>query len=74
MDDMKAIAAKSGVAGMMGMPMGGGDAGKSLVDAASDPSSSIYTSLTQMGLKLESRKAPIEILVIDKLEKLPTEN
>jgi uncharacterized protein (TIGR03435 family) len=74
MDDMKAMAAKAGVAGMMGMPMGGGDAGKAPADIASDPSSSIYTSLTQMGLKLESRKAPMEILVIDRVEKMPTEN
>jgi uncharacterized protein (TIGR03435 family) len=74
MDDMKSMAAKSGVAAMMGMPMGGGDAGRGPADAASDPSSSIYTSLTQLGLKLESRKAPIEILVIDRVEKVPTEN
>jgi uncharacterized protein (TIGR03435 family) len=75
MDDMKAVAVKSGVAGMMGMPMGGGaDPGKAPVDAASDPSSSIYTSLNQMGLKLESRKAPIDLLVIDRVEKMPTEN
>jgi len=73
MDDMKAIAARSGVAGMMGMPMGGGD-GKPPADAASDPSSSVFVSLQQMGLKLESRKAPIEIFVIDHAEKMPTEN
>ncbi len=70
MDDMKAIAAKSGVAGMMGMPMS--TAAPS--DAASEPTSSIFTALSAMGLKLEARKAPIEIMVIDHAEKMPTEN
>ena len=73
MDDMKAIAARSGMAGMMGMPVGG-DAARAPADAASDPTGSIFTSLAQLGLKLESRKAPIDIMVIDRAEKMPTEN
>jgi uncharacterized protein (TIGR03435 family) len=28
----------------------------------------------QLGLKLEAQKAPVEILVIDRVEKVPTEN
>jgi len=28
----------------------------------------------QLGLKLDSRKAPVEMIVIDHLEKTPTEN
>jgi uncharacterized protein (TIGR03435 family) len=28
----------------------------------------------QLGLKLEARKMPLDLLVIDHLEKLPTEN
>jgi len=75
MDDIKAMAAKSGMAGMMGMGMGmGGDAARAPADAASEPTSSIFTALQAMGLKLESRKAPVEILVIDHAEKMPTEN
>jgi uncharacterized protein (TIGR03435 family) len=43
---------------------------------ASDPSSSssVFSSLQQLGLKLESQKAPTEFLVVDHLERMPTEN
>jgi uncharacterized protein (TIGR03435 family) len=39
-----------------------------------DPEASIFTAVQQLGLKLESRKAPMEMIVIDKAEKVPTEN
>ena len=43
--------------------------------AASDPSSgSIFVAIQKLGLKLEPRKAPIKTIVIDHLEKTPTEN
>jgi uncharacterized protein (TIGR03435 family) len=38
------------------------------------PGPTIYTALHAVGLKLESRKAPVEILVIDRAEKVPVEN
>jgi uncharacterized protein (TIGR03435 family) len=44
------------------------------LDSASEPGSSILNSVQQLGLKLEARKAPLEMIVIDHLEKLPTEN
>ena len=34
----------------------------------------IFTALHEVGLKLESRKAPVEILVVDRGEKTPAEN
>lgn len=45
-------------------------------DAASDPggSTSLTKSLESMGLKLESGKVMVEQLVIDHIEKTPTEN
>jgi uncharacterized protein (TIGR03435 family) len=42
--------------------------------AESAPGPSIFTALHDVGLKLESRKAPVEILVVDKAEKVPAEN
>jgi uncharacterized protein (TIGR03435 family) len=40
-----------------------------------DPLSMIKGALEQkMGLKLESRKVPLDVLVIDSAEKVPTEN
>jgi uncharacterized protein (TIGR03435 family) len=40
-----------------------------------DDSPSIFTSVEKdLGLKLEARKAPIQILVIDSVNKVPTEN
>ena len=71
MDVMLNLARTAGV----GVPALGarGEAGRPA--DASDPSgSSIFSSLQQMGLRLESRKAPVEFIVIDHLEKLPTEN
>jgi uncharacterized protein (TIGR03435 family) len=63
-------------AGIMIPPAGlGGDSGKPPGDAASDPSGgSVFAAVQHLGLKLEPRKAPLDIIVVDHLEKAPTEN
>jgi uncharacterized protein (TIGR03435 family) len=43
-------------------------------DSASEPGSSIVNSVEQLGLKLQARKMPLDMIVIDRIEKLPTEN
>jgi uncharacterized protein (TIGR03435 family) len=44
-------------------------------DPPPDMAGIMITALNEkLGLKLESKKAPIEILVIDHMEKTPTEN
>ena len=43
--------------------------------AESAVGASLFTAVQeQLGLKFEARKAPVEILVIDHAEKIPTEN
>jgi uncharacterized protein (TIGR03435 family) len=74
MEDLQNIARAQG----MQLPGAGAPTGASSsrpADAASTPSgSSVFSSVQQMGLKLEPRKAPIETIIIDHLEKVPTEN
>ena len=63
------------IAQVMGVNIPAGNGGETPgVIGASDPgaSSSITDAVQALGLKLESRKAPIEQLVIDHAEKTPT--
>ena len=78
MADLMAMARAEG---MMPMGPGGGGGGSgtnaSPAAAASDPGgmgSTVYASVKKLGLKLEPSKAPVEQLVIDHVEKTPTEN
>ena len=72
MDVLMNVARAAGV----GIPaLGARGADPSRPVEASDPSAGpIFTSVQQLGLKLESRKAPAEFVVIEHVEKMPTEN
>ena len=73
MEDLKNVARKFGAA-VPGTGAASGDAGGLPSDAVSDPSGSVFTSVMQLGLKLEPRKAPLDLIVIEHIEKMPTEN
>jgi uncharacterized protein (TIGR03435 family) len=64
--------------GPMGMalpPMPAGGEGGAPPEADSQAAPSLFTALQeQLGLKLEQKKGPVDLLVVDHLEKTPTEN
>jgi uncharacterized protein (TIGR03435 family) len=74
MQDMMAAARAQGVlGGGFGGP--GGPGAGPVVPAASDPSGgAIFSAIQKLGLKLDARKAGVETIVVDHLEKAPTEN
>lgn len=51
----------------------GGDASR-IPDFGGDATVSIFTSVESLGLKLEPRKAPVDAIVIDSVQKTPTAN
>lgn len=71
--DLMALARASGM-NLPGGPAGGGAQANAPANAASDPSGAgqgVYSSVEQMGLKLEERKATVERLIVDHAEKAP---
>jgi uncharacterized protein (TIGR03435 family) len=73
--DLMVIARSQGLMPLPGAGEGAGSNGGP-TSGISDPvgGATIFRSLQQMGLKLEERKAPVEQLVVDQVEKMPTEN
>ena len=68
------FAPEPGQSPMRGMPMpppgaAGGPAGD-----ASDPMPTLFGSIQELGLKLEATKGPVDLLVVDKADKVPVEN
>ncbi len=61
-----------GMRGPMGPPPGGGEPAPA--DPPAERAGSIYDAVQRYGLKLEPRKAPMEVLVVDHIERTPTEN
>jgi uncharacterized protein (TIGR03435 family) len=59
------------------MPAGmgtGGAAGRDGASTSAEPAQSVFDAVKQYGLRLEARKAPVEMLTVTHLEKTPTEN
>jgi uncharacterized protein (TIGR03435 family) len=68
-----------GPAEMVGLPgppaPGGANSVAGPTGDASDPAPDIFTAVErQLGLKLTKGKAPLDVIVIDHIEKVPTEN
>jgi uncharacterized protein (TIGR03435 family) len=75
MEDLQNVARAQGIQMPGPGAAAGGASSSHPADAASTPAgSSVFSSVQQMGLKLEARKAPLETIVIDHVEKAPTEN
>ena len=76
MQDIMAVArAQGALGGGFGGPGGAGAGAGPAVPAASDPSGgAIFSAIQKLGLKLDARKASVETIVVDHLEKTPTEN
>jgi uncharacterized protein (TIGR03435 family) len=57
-------------------PGRGGNGGENAVPTAADPSSgmTLFEAIEKLGLKLEQRKREMPVIVIDHLERKPTEN
>jgi uncharacterized protein (TIGR03435 family) len=77
--DIIAMAKAAGVDIPAGGPAGtpGGAGGSGNIPAAPDPGGggiSLTDAVQSMGLKLESRKATVDQLIVDHIEKTPTEN
>jgi uncharacterized protein (TIGR03435 family) len=77
--EIVAMARAAGADIPAGGPAGtpGGAGGQGNVPVASDPGgggTSLTDAVESMGLKLESRKATVDQLIVDHLEKTPTEN
>jgi len=73
--EMLAMARAAGADIPVGAPGGAGGGGN--VPVASDPGgggASLTDAVQSMGLKLESRKATVDQLIVDHIEKTPTEN
>jgi len=73
----RTIVDKTGLTGRYDITLkfqpGGGPAQNQAAGAASDPGGGVSSMLGDLGLKLESNKAPVETLVIDHMER-PSEN
>lgn len=67
-EDFQALMIRAGIAAGVTMP----PQALALLDKASGDS--LHESLAKMGLKLEAKKVPMDVIVIDSINRTPTEN
>jgi uncharacterized protein (TIGR03435 family) len=67
-EDYRAMLIRSAINAGIDLP----PAARRIMESASGDS--IYSAIQSVGLKLESRKAPLDVLVVDHADKAPTEN
>jgi uncharacterized protein (TIGR03435 family) len=76
-ENMRIMTTSAGFA-MAGMGPGGagpdGGHGSGDGSAAGESGNPVFQSMQQLGLRLEARKAPMEMIVVDHSEKNPLEN
>jgi uncharacterized protein (TIGR03435 family) len=73
-EDLQAMARSLGM-GFAGAGPAAPQANASPVPSASDPSGgSIYATIEKLGLKLNKTKLPVDVIIVEHLEKTPTDN
>jgi uncharacterized protein (TIGR03435 family) len=73
MEDVQLLARRNAAA--LGMEMPAPPPSANPADLASTPGgSAVFTAMEKLGLKLDARKAPVDTIVVDRLEKTPTGN
>jgi uncharacterized protein (TIGR03435 family) len=74
MEDLMNVARQQGMQIPGGAP-GGAASSSRPAETIADPSgSSLFSAIAQMGLKLETKKMLVPVIVVDHVEKTPTEN
>lgn len=68
------VAALARASGQAPPPAPGGDRDPAALLAVDPDEKSLAVSLGLLGLRLESRRLPVEVLVIDRVERVPVEN
>jgi uncharacterized protein (TIGR03435 family) len=71
---MRGMPMPGGGGGMMAGPGAGGDGGGANIPDGNEAANLATAIQEQLGLKLEPKKGPVDLLVIDHVEKTPTEN
>ncbi|MEP7353290.1 MAG: TIGR03435 family protein [Acidobacteriota bacterium] len=66
---------RGGFGGGRGGPEAGCDIGAAFAGGGSDTSNApIFQAVQMLGLKLQARKMPVDTIIVDRIEKTPTEN